>query len=205
MSTVLDNKWIESYWMNDLRKVKTQASSLVPLGAGPVAPLCFHTCCPDYVESCGIVTGRLEYPLLHVNFSAQKRRKQRRREKPLSASGFIGRSVGKYVRKISDSNQKRCCFKAHVMMMMKKSDWWRHAGLHQQSWNEAASKRSLWRSVENVTFLLLLLISRQTEHNSSSRVHIQTVVSSMRSHCCTRPDTSLCSVHTCSVSFVLWH
>ncbi len=70
MSTVLDNKWTESYWMNDLRKVKTLASSLVPLGAGPVAPLCFYTRCPDYVESCGIVTGRLEYPLLQMYFSA---------------------------------------------------------------------------------------------------------------------------------------
>ncbi len=128
-----------------------------------------------------------------------------KKPRPLGLSGQVWENVGNF-----RFNQKWCCFRAHVMMMMmmmmKKSGWCRHAGLHQQSWNEAASKRSLWRSVENVTFLLLLLllISRQTEHNSSSCLRIQTVVSSMRSHCCTRPDTSLYSVHT-HVSFVLWH
>lgn len=79
---------MESYCMNHLRKVKTQASSLVPLGVGPGAPLCFHTLWHDYVEICGIATGRLEYPLLDMNFSAQKTQAMQEEKQAPSASGF---------------------------------------------------------------------------------------------------------------------
>ncbi|CAM4730668.1 unnamed protein product [Leuciscus chuanchicus] len=67
-----------------------------------------HTLCGDYMESCGIVTGRLECLLLDMDFSAQRRR-EREEKQALSASGCTAARQG-----------ETCEKKGHVMNLMRK-------------------------------------------------------------------------------------
>lgn len=58
-----------------------------------------RTLCGDYMESCGIVTGRLECLLLDMDFSTQRRREQcRRTNKPSQPLAALQRVKGRRVR-----------------------------------------------------------------------------------------------------------
>lgn len=58
-----------------------------------------RTLCGDYMESCSIVTGRLECLLLDMDFSTQRRREQcRRTNKPSQPLAALQRVKGRRVR-----------------------------------------------------------------------------------------------------------